>query len=333
MINGIAELHYGVSDIPESINYFDDFGLPLIEQREEFGYFRLPNQSSVYIRHRDDPVLPAGRIRGDGVREVVWAVDSQEALHQLVRRISAVVEVVSDDAGVVHFVPPFGIPMALAVTQPRPVQSAPDPLNSPGKINRLNQHRKWRERALPKLINHVVWALPDFAVAHEFMTDVLNFRLTDFQRDFGVYLRADGSNNHHSILMVNANAPFPGMDGEVRFHHANFGVEDIDEIMIGANYMVRRGWEPSHLGLGRHRIDSGLFYYMPCPAGGEAEYGADADYVDDSWVPRLFEAPLFGFAHYVHNLPPFLQEPPEWNFKYMTKIAGAAPGTTVDVYA
>lgn len=31
------------------------------------------------------------------------------------------------------------------------------------------------------------------------------------------------------------NAPVPGMDGRLRFDHANFGVEDIDEIMIGAN--------------------------------------------------------------------------------------------------
>jgi hypothetical protein len=84
--------------------------------------------------------------------------------------------------------------------------------------------------------------------------------------------------------------------------------------------MVRCGWEPSHLGLGRHRIDSALFYYIPCPAGGEAEYGADADYVDDAWVPRDWHAPLFAYAHYVHNLPPFLMKPPTWDFSHITGI-------------
>jgi hypothetical protein len=131
-------------------------------------------------------------------------------------------------------------------------------------------------------------------------------------------LRADGSNNHHNLLLLNARAPFGGMDGQARFHHANFGVEDVDEIMVGANYMTRRGWEPSHLGLGRHRIDSALFYYLPCPAGGEAEYGADADYVDDGWVPRDWIEPLFAFSHFVHNLPDFLANAPDWRFAYMT---------------
>ena len=87
--------------------------------------------------------------------------------------------------------------------------------------------------------------------------------------------------------------------------------------MLGANHMERCGWPKSHFGLGRHRIDSALFFYLPCPAGGEAEYGADADYVDDSWVPRDWVEPLFGFAHFVHNLPPFLATEPAWDVRYL----------------
>jgi len=119
-------------------------------------------------------------------------------------------------------------------------------------------------------------------------------------------------------LLLNADLHFPGLDGQFRFHHANFGVEDIDEIMVGANHMTRNGWAPSHFGLGRHRIDSALFYYLPCPAGGEAEYGADADVVDESWVPREWTVPLFAYSHFVHNLPPFLMQAPEWTFRYIT---------------
>jgi hypothetical protein len=165
-----------------------------------------------------------------------------------------------------------------------------------------------------------VFSVPAYREATQFMIQRLGFKLSDSQRGFGEYLRADGSNNHHTLLLLNANASVPGMDGKHRFHHANFGVEDIDEMMVGANHMTRCGWEPSHLGLGRHRIDSGLFYYIPCPAGGEAEYGADGDCIDDSWVPRDFVEPLFGYSHFVHNLPPFLMRPPEWNFTYMTGI-------------
>ena len=117
-------------------------------------------------------------------------------------------------------------------------------------------------------------------------------------------LRADGTHNHHNILLLNANAPLPGADGKLRFHHANFALEELDEIMISVNNMIRKGWTPSDLGLGRHRVDSALFYYFKSPAGGEAEFGADSDYVDDNWVPREWTNPLFGYAHFVHNLPP-----------------------------
>jgi hypothetical protein len=81
--------------------------------------------------------------------------------------------------------------------------------------------------------------------------------------------------------------------------------------------MVRHGWTASEIGLGRHRIDSALFYYFPCPAGGEAEYGADADCIDESWVPRRFTVPLFAYSHFTHNIPPWLREPPEWEFSYL----------------
>jgi hypothetical protein len=63
---------------------------------------------------------------------------------------------------------------------------------------------------------------------------------------------------------------------------------------------------------------------MPCPAGGEAEYGADADCLDDSWVPREFIEPLFAYSHFVHNLPPFLMPNPSWNFRYITGIGSAS---------
>jgi catechol 2,3-dioxygenase-like lactoylglutathione lyase family enzyme len=170
-----------------------------------------------------------------------------------------------------------------------------------------------------------VFAVPDFERGTAFMRERLGFRMSDEQVGFGHYLRADGTNNHHNLLLLNASAPLPGMDGKLRFHHANFAVEDLDEIMIGANHMERRGWEPSHFGLGRHRIDSALFYYLPCPAGGEAEYGADADFVDDSWVPRRWPEPLFAYAHFVHNLPPFLRNPPAWRIEYMTTPVEVLP--------
>jgi catechol 2,3-dioxygenase-like lactoylglutathione lyase family enzyme len=317
-IVGIERLTYGVDDLEQSTRFFEDFGLVRDPLARDVVTFLLPEGSRVELRSIDDPALPRqSLIQGTGVREIIWGVDTTEALDTLVDGLSPEVSVARGGDGVARFVTGFGIPMGLRVFAKRPVVNAPDPLNAPGHVRRLNQHRKWRRRALPKVIAHVVFAVPGFDTAYRFMVDKLNFRVTDSQRGFGMYLRADGTNNHHNFLLLNADAPLPDMDGTLKFHHANFGVEDIDEIMVGANHMVRRGWEASHFGLGRHRIDSALFYYLPCPAGGEAEYGADSDCVDDGWVARDWDQPLFAYAHHVHNLPPFLQQEPVWNFNYL----------------
>lgn len=318
-IIGVERLVYAVDDLDRSARFFEDFGLRREAVSADRADFSLPEGSRVVLMPQGHAALPAGsRVSGPGVHEVVWGVDSQTALDKLVEGLRADIELTTGEDGIVRFVAPFGVPMGLRVFAKTPVISAPDPVNAPGHVRRLNQHRKWRRQARPKVIQHVVFAVPDFDTAYRFMIDRLNFRLTDHQLGFGMYLRADGAHNHHNFLLLNAKAPLPDMDGTLKFHHANFGVEDIDEIMIGANNMVRRGWEESHLGLGRHRIDSALFYYLPCPAGGEAEYGADSDYVDDNWVPREWDHPLFAYAHHVHNLPPFLQQEPVWHFNYMT---------------
>jgi len=319
-IVGIERLIYGVEDIEKATRFFEDFGLEREKDVDGIVTFVLPEGSRVVLLPMGHPALPKNsQVCGPGVHEVVWGIDRAEALDALVDALTPELEISRDPDGGAHFVTSFGIGMGLRVFAKKPVICAPDPLNAPGYVRRLNQHRKWRRRALPKVIAHVVFAVPGYDKAYRFMVDKLNFRVTDIQRGFGVYLRADGTNNHHNFLLLNADAPLPDMDGTLKFHHANFGVEDIDEIMVGANHMVRRGWEASHFGLGRHRIDSALFYYLPCPAGGEAEYGADSDCVDDAWVPRDWDHPLFAYAHHVHNLPPFLRDEPVWNFNYLTE--------------
>jgi catechol 2,3-dioxygenase-like lactoylglutathione lyase family enzyme len=325
-ILGIDTLVYGVGDVKTSTRFFEDFGLRLVESTAEESRFELPEGSHVVLRPLDHPSLPQSTVEGPGVREVIWGVDSAHSIETLARGLGGDRKIQRDANGTVHFLTDFGSAMGLREFAKKPVVTAPDALNSPGRVNRLNQHRKWRLRAYPKVIAHVVFQVPAYHEAAEFMIKRLGFKLSDSQRGFGEYLRADGSNCHHTLLLLNAEAPMPGMDGKHRFHHANFGVEDIDEIMVGANHMTRCGWEPSHLGLGRHRIDSALFYYMPCPAGGEAEYGADADCLDDSWVPREFIQPLFAYSHFVHNLPPFLMQNPEWIFKYITGIEPSEGG-------
>lgn len=314
---GLESLIYGVDDVAQCTRFFEDFGLPLESSNARESRFRLAEGSTVVIQPLDAARPVGSEIVGPGVQKVVLGVDTAANLERLVLRVAIDREVTRAADGSAHFIAEGGIPMALRTYAKKAVVSAPDPVNAPGHVTRLNRNRRYRKRALPKVIQHVVFAVRNIEAAYRFLAERLDFRISDYQPGYGIYTRCDGANNHHNIFLLNANLPFPGLDGQPRFHHANFGVEDIDEMLVGANYMQRRGWENSHLGLGRHRTDSALFYYLPCPAGGEAEYGADGDYVDDAWVPRYWETPLFGYAHFVHNLPHFLAEEPEWKVRYL----------------
>lgn len=318
-IIGIERLVYVVDDLTTSARFFEDFGLmPTAASAAEISFQTAEGSSVTLLSEAAATALSQTSVAGQGVKKVVWGVDSTASLGRLATDLGKDHEIEEDAEGVISFATKFGVAMGFKVWAKKPVLCVPQPGNAPGHVVRLNQHRRWRRRTYAKTINHVVFAIPDYECHSAFLRERLGFRLSDEQVGFGHYLRADGSNNHHTILLLNANAPLPHMDGQTRFHHANFGVEDIDEIMTGVNYMVRRGWAPSHSGLGRHRIDSALFYYMPCPAGGEAEYGADSDYIDDAWVPRRWPEPLFAYAHYVHDLPPFLEAEPRWAIEYLT---------------
>ena len=321
-IIGIETIRYCVDDVALCTRYFDDFGLPLHDSSDGSTTFLLPNNAKVELRSFADAPVPGSKIVGPGVHEVVWGVDTAAALARLVAGLSQDREIRTDEDGSAHFVSDDGIAMGLKVwSDKRAVVTATDPINTPGNVNRLNANRRWIARARPKAIQHVVFMSLDPEASFAFMRDRLNFRMSDHQRFFGIFARADGTTDHHNIYFLNAKAPLPGADGMVRFHHTAFAVTDIDEMMVGKNYMERRGWAPSTWGLGRHRIASALFLYLPAPTGGEAEYGADSDELDDNWIPRTWE-PLFGFANWVHEMPAFWSQGADWDVGF---VAAHAP--------
>jgi len=329
-IIGIETVLYGVKDVAESTRYFIDFGLPLLERSDSHAHFRLDEGSNVLIRHIDDPLVPKSKLVGIGVQEVIWGVDRQDSLDRLVKDLGRDREIHFDADGTAHCLTDSGLAIGFRVFRKNTMHSSPDPVNSPGNINRINTQRKWKLKARPKTIQHVVFQSPDYEGEWAFYRDRLGFRLSDWQKDSGIFARADGANDHHNIYFLNARLGLFGEDDKLRFDHVNYGVEDVDEIMVGANFMQRQGWPKSAWGLGRHRIASSLFMYLPCPAGGRAEYGADSDHIDDQWVPRLWH-PLFGGFSFLHNMPPFMLEhaiPWEWDY-FPGTTPGSEPSSTL----
>jgi len=317
-ILGIESAIFGVDDLERCTRFWDDFGLVTVARTADESVFEVASGSKVVVRRKDDRRLPPAYFEGSGVRETVWGVDTREALEKLVVGLARDREVRRDTDGTAHFEADDGMPLALRIWQKRPVVSVPDRVNSPGRIERLNLHRQWRTRARPKTINHVVFFAADYVRSFEFFRDRLGFRYSDHSRGVGVFARADGTNEHHSIFWVNCKLPVaPG--NKPGYMHMAFGVDDIDELMLGANIMERRGWQnTSHNssgGVSRHRISSAIYYYVDCPAGGEAEYHADTDYLDDNWVPRSLDF-KFGSLLWAHRVPAIFQtDQVSWDVK------------------
>jgi len=340
-INGVETIVYGVEDLALCVRYFTDFGLPLSSQSAEEAVFELEEGSTVIVRPLDAATVDGQKLVGFGVQQVIWGVPDRKHFDRLVRKLEAVTTVTIDADGTARFLDCDGIASGLRIYNKRTIWGAPDPVNSYGNVNRINTHRKWRLRANPKTIQHVVFAVPNPEASWNWYRDNLDFRLSDIQEGFGIFARAPGTGDHHNLYWLNAHLPFPGLDGQTRFNHTNFGVEDLDECMVGANYMERRGWPKSIWGLGRHRIASSVFLYLPCPAGGDAEYGADSDVLDDSWVPRTWNA-QFGTMSFMHNLQPWIFDEAPWVVNYALgstpavkpnrhqpqKVVEAGPGDT-----
>lgn len=317
-ISGIAEVVYAVEDVGRCTTFFEDYGLTRLEAGADHALFEVISGQRLRLYALGDPRVPKSALHGTGVHECIWAVPCEADFRALVDGLSRDHAVTVDSDGTAHFITSFGQAIGLRHFQMRPYASVTSPTNTPGVINRLGVPRKWPQRAIPKTISHIVWGLTDVNQAFDFYSQRLGFKLSDVQKGTALYVRGGLSTNHHNIALADADLKPWGFTGRFEFHHLNFGVTDVDEIMAGKNYLERRGWDTSGMGLGRHRISSELFFYMKSPAGGEVEYGADCDQLDEHWRPRLWGPPFAAFS-WVHNQPEWLRAmEPDWDVTYAT---------------
>ena len=326
-ILGVESVVFGVDDLDACVRFWEDFGLRPLSFDGRRAVFEVASGARIIVLRHDDERLPPRSFEGNGIRRTTWGVDTAENLEALALSLQEDVAIERAEDGSILFQAPDGQHLGLRVWTKRPIVSISDPVNSPGVIKRLNQHRQWRRRAIPKTINHVVFFSPDYVGSYDFYRDKLGFRYSDHSKGIGIFARADGAYEHHSIFWVNSALPFaPGGHG---FMHIAFGLDDIDEVMIGANIMAKRGWTNTSAnasgGISRHRISSAIYYYIDNPNGGEAEYHADTDYVDDNWVPRAWNF-KFGAIMWAAQLPPmFAEGETEWDMQFDPDERSLAP--------
>ncbi len=278
----VERVVYGVPDVAECARFFDDFGLSRLAGDGPGARFATQTGQVVEVRPVDDPGLPEPVQDGPTLRCVVWGVDTAEALDEAAARLAADREVRLAD-GEAHAVDETGFGVGLAVSRPLAAVSDHPGANRSGAVTRWNRPIQGPGRVRPLRLCHVALDIPkagrERAVA--FYTDRLGFVPTDRVQKVGVFMRAPGDTDHHTLLLCHR-------PDRAAVNHTAYEVAGVDEVVVGANDMIERGWQEARR-LGRHTVGSNIFRFILAPCGGRVEFAADMDRVDDSYGPNDHE--------------------------------------------
>jgi catechol 2,3-dioxygenase-like lactoylglutathione lyase family enzyme len=283
----VERVVYGVPNLDECVRFFDDFGLfPVPGEDPGSGpgaRFTTQTGQVIELRPLGDPALPPPVQDGPSLREIIWGVDTAEALDALADGLRADRKVWIDADGTVHTIDETGWGVGLTVSQPTPAAPRFPGANRSGAVTRVNQPLDPPGRVRPLRLCHVALDIPkagkEEAVA--FYTGRLGFLPTDRVTKVGVFMRAPGDTDHHTMLLCHR----PDRAG---INHCAYEVARVDEVIVGANEMIERGWHEARR-LGRHTVGSNIFRFITAPCGGRVEFAADMDRVDENYGPNDYE--------------------------------------------
>jgi catechol-2,3-dioxygenase len=119
-----------------------------------------------------------------------------------------------------------------------------------------------------KRLNHAVLYVRDAQASFAFYRDVLGFELVESMGHRAVFLRANGSDNHHDLglFSIGANAPLPGKGDRVGLYHLAWEVGEIGDLARARETLAEAG---ALVGQSDH--GSSLSLYAEDPDGNEFE--------------------------------------------------------------
>jgi catechol 2,3-dioxygenase-like lactoylglutathione lyase family enzyme len=288
-ILGVQSLVYGVDDMELCRRFWQDFGLTETTSESDHCVFETMEGSTVELRPIDSAVLPPAPEPGNTVRQTVWGVESPSDLDVVA---AALVDQpgYSRDENEVRALDPDGYALAFRSGFRRPLNYIDETYNTARRPRRPGRRGEIHQRAFPQLMSHVVYYTRHFDASVAFY-EKLNFTATDSYPGRSIFLRAEGSVEHHNLFLLN-------ITGKSGFHHVAFECRSIHEVLGGGLYLGDRGWKTLY-GPGRHPVSSAYFWYFVNPCGGAAEYDWDSDVISDAWEPREWPLVNSTFAEWL----------------------------------
>ncbi|GAA3442690.1 VOC family protein [Planomonospora venezuelensis] len=283
-IQRIESVTYSVEDLSESVRFFEDFGLTLVERDSTRAVFETLAKQTLHLDTEPDPALPPPVEPGPTIREVVWGVDTPAELERLVAAVAADRPVRRTDDGVCHSVDETGFGLGLTLARQDGFEPAEPRIgNTAGHVRRWNESVTSVGRVRPIRMCHVALNIRKEGreEATAFYVDRLGFTPTDIVKPMGVFMQCEGDDDQHNLLLCHR----PDRAG---VNHTSFEVPGFDDVIEGGNHMISQGWREARR-LGRHTVGSNVFRFIHAPCGGRVEYAADMDRVDASYGTRVHE--------------------------------------------
>jgi catechol 2,3-dioxygenase-like lactoylglutathione lyase family enzyme len=283
-VTDISNARFRAPDLDKMEKYLTDFGMVKSASDNNSLYMRGTGPDfAVHITDLGEP----------GFVGMAFDAESKEDIQQLSEQTGKPVENRTEPGGGVRV--RLNDPNGFAIEVTHGVeQLAPLEAREIGKINTaLN---KARENELLRLdagpskvrrLGHIAINVIDYAESYSWYHAHLGLiksdeiYIGDESALLGAFLRCDRGaipSDHHTL--------FPVGTGSVGFNHAAWEVENFDDLMLGREVMIAKGYEPVW-GIGRHVLGSQIFDYWKDPWGHKVEHWTDGDLLDASIPPGL----------------------------------------------
>ncbi len=293
-IIGPDALVFGVDNVKSCEQYLVDYGLEAVGD----GRFEALDGTAIIVRERADATLPAPLESGNTLRKTIYGVADQATLDAIANELGKDREVKKLEDGSIEANDDLGFTLGFQISIRQSLDMPAEKVNAPGAPTQ----RPVNEAAVdpdnmprPRTLSHVVYFVPDAARGEAFYVERLGFRCTDRFKGTGPFLRPAGTQDHHTLFMIQTPPFLQGCE------HFTFHMGGPPEVMQAGTRFVEMGYE-SFWGPGRHIFGSNWFWYFNSPFGCHVEYDADMDIHDDEWQAREAEimedtSQIFLFQH------------------------------------
>ena len=293
-------VHFERPSLAQAEQYLRDFGLVIVEQRENEFFMRGTGPQPYIYRVTQGP---KARFRGLG-----FSVATAEDLQKLAKAFGRPIESAETPGGG-HFVrlqDPEGVTVdvlqGFRASKQLPLRAA-IPHNAPNQIVRVNDtQRPTLEPPQVTKLGHLVLEAPDFDRSARWYMDTLGFIPSDVMclpdgTPVGSFMRLDRGDeptDHHTLFVT--------MGLESKVDHVAFEVIDLDAVEMGQQVMLANRYKHSW-GVGRHLLGSQIFDYWRDPWGQKHEHYADGDLFDSGQEPGYHILDRHGLYQWGPDLP------------------------------